>query len=195
MDANKAGSTIDVDNFRKITFTDIETRDFIHGSDVRKYFSSAFTRLLTKKLHDTGINCNLSRKYNWFKKETSRKKFAPFWYGKYGCDFANCKRIFTALIDEPYTDQFQVSLYFSPLQSAHNLVTKTIRCSGKNRTDLANKILANGVSNARCDLINTKSKIQLITRFYFLENRIDKKPIFIYQCSRVQYIVCIFSTN
>ena len=151
---------MEIDNgMIKISFTQEETNAFIRGAENgRRYFSSGFTELLTKRLNLLGTNCCLKRIYNWFSKKGGRKVNTPFWVGKYSCLHEKCSQVFECQIIEPYDLNFNVSVNATGKDIGHEIVSVTKAIRGVKRREMANRIVANGLINTRSELILSESK-------------------------------------
>ena len=64
----------------------------------RKKFKKEFDNFLSLKLQNLGLNCWLTCKSNWFKKENSRKFSKAFWNGSFFCIDNECQNNFKARI-------------------------------------------------------------------------------------------------
>ncbi len=119
-------------------------------SNGRTRLKTYFDDLLSKKLHKLGVKCILRNNYNWIKKDNSRKK-SLYWRGNFSCQDASCDVKYVAVINE-FKIGFPVSVVVSwTNDSVHNQLKLKTRCSGGERSELANKIIRDGVDMVKND--------------------------------------------
>ena len=158
-------------NVKLILFTEFETslakKMIAVRKGGRKYFLASFTSMLNSKMKILGITCCLRSKFNWFKKDDGRKKNIWFWRGCYNCVDKNCKITYTGTIRSPILNEFELSLEWNgfALHSLMNSVSVKPRCTGEARNKLALRLIANGISNTRNEIIlnSRESSIRFIS--------------------------------
>ena len=159
-------------NVKLILFTEFETslvkKMIAVRKGGRKYFLASFTSMLNSKINILGITCRLRSKFNWFKKDDGRKRNIWFWRGCYICVDKNCLINYTATIKNSILNEFELSLEWNgfALHSMMNSVIAKPRCTGDSRKALALRIIANGISNTRNEIILNRRKSSIC---FFLE--------------------------
>ena len=134
--------------------TCLANKMIVSRSDGRKYFSAIFTKLLNEKAANKGILCMFSCKYNWFKNENGRKINTSHWRGCYNCVDKNCKLIYIGIIVRPCLNEMEVLIKFNGCSNHEkSIFISKIRCVGIEREKLAIKLVANGISNTRNEII------------------------------------------
>ena len=105
----------------------------------RYRFSNNFDHLISQKLQENGVNCYLKQSFNWFSKKNNYA-----WYGQYLCIDKSCKLQFKANISESNIDG-SVSVYVKWNGNClHEKKKRRVRCTGKERKEMAKTIRANG---------------------------------------------------
>jgi hypothetical protein len=151
----------------KINFNSIECETITNsisesGYQGRKHLLTEFSNILNEKIQKFGIYCTLRSLSNWFKVENSRKKKCSDWSGLYQCINAGCKIKYTAKIDI-FDRDIQLELNW-PRDSIYceKILPKTERCSGEKRKALALRLVSNGISNTRNDIINYNGILKIL---------------------------------
>ena len=124
----------------------------------RKYFTASFTKLLNSKLKIQGVLCLLYCNFNWFRNENSRKKNSVYWRGGFTCVDKTCDIVFIGIIDKPFENNMEITLNWNGSPNHQDRIHRIAkhRCTGLERKNLALKLVANGISNTRNDMIATK---------------------------------------
>ena len=127
-------------------------------SDGRRYFLATFTNLLNKKVENQGILCKFTCKFNWFKNEMGRKTNTAHWRGVYTCSDKNCNMIYTGTIESLFSNKIEIILRYSGLANhKKSIYISKSRCVGIEREKLAIKLVADGISNTRNEIINNSN--------------------------------------
>ena len=92
-----------------------------------------------------------------------RKKKTSLWRGVYNCIDKNCNMIYVGTIESPYSYEMEVFLKFNGLANHEKafFISKR-RCAGIEREKLAIKLVANGISNTRNEIIINRSNFEKI---------------------------------
>jgi hypothetical protein len=141
-------------------------RNFIgYSNNGRKRLSNKFSDFVSSKLQKAGLKCWLSCKYNWFRKEKSRKS-GDFWSGKYFC--IECKMEVSLSVRS--SDQTYILAKYSKIKEHDKLVEKNInkRIIGAEREKIGTEINSKGITNFRAENYLKKSNLNLVFfKFYF----------------------------
>ena len=99
-----------------------------HSTSGRRHLKSSFTSsILNPKLLSSGIFCVLKKQFNWFKSQSSLKRNASYWSGRYIC--IHCGTAFTAkIVNDPEQSQAHSDVH---LQLGYN---KTSCCTERHAT-------------------------------------------------------------
>ncbi|CAF1034897.1 unnamed protein product, partial [Brachionus calyciflorus] len=100
-----------------------------------------------------GINCEFRCLWNWFVKEGTRKKTVNIWTGRYICK--HCGKTAKLFIKSENIDGVFLNVFTSG-GFQHALVPICKRIIGKDRENMANKIIADGATQTKAELFLEK---------------------------------------
>ncbi|CAF0907232.1 unnamed protein product [Brachionus calyciflorus] len=146
-------------NFLKIPYDDWKNNfeNLVSGVQSRKRFKSMAAEHISQKLNENGVICDLRMVNNWFRKNQSQKKRAPFWTGTLKCVINKCNNKFYGIINEEPVAESEVFLELFFDNQCKHIYKKTVRCSGSQRKLESLKVLASGITNVLADNLEHQS--------------------------------------
>ncbi|CAF0980134.1 unnamed protein product, partial [Brachionus calyciflorus] len=160
-----------------IVYDYAEFKKFKISNSIRSSLLIDFEEELNAKLRVYGFNCYFRCIYNWFKKNSSRKKQSPIWKGLYKCIEPNCSAYIKPILRTDSEKKILIEIYYSELNH-HQLVFRPNRISGDERKKLAYQLKAEGVSNfSNMEIVSSLSKKEPVKKntLYKITNEFDHR--------------------
>ena len=117
--------------------------------DKRLKLPVSYDNLFSKKLQEKGIYCWLRSKYNWLKKNDSKKKACPVFRGKYECIDSECDVCYYIILQS--IDRISFDVFWDEFSKHPKLClpSRMIQISKKEREALRTELAVHGVTNLR----------------------------------------------